>query len=345
MQIPLTLLRDPKVRGRLSFVGTRPRNEVLRGLRLQIAVAVRFWPKRLSTRPYITERSQHQVKPGTFIQYAKALLPFLEFVNRSVDDLDGLTDADVEERGVEYAIQCADAQLRVFHSAFKHFFPDLRFKRITAELKGLEKKFPSTPTTPLTYPLLIALVVYTRAVFGLSQAVGLLVGFFGMLRAQEIIRIRSVDVMLRGGHVQLTTIRLLITKSRREQIIQFAPNSVPERALAFLLRHNPHGIYGQLFGFRRYTDLHGVFVSFRLHFRCFLHLTPHCLRSGGATFMRLQGQTLPVITEVGRWDSPAVCRGYIDVAATLLPECLAAEASVYPKNEGALVHILVAPWY
>ena len=296
-----------------------------------------------STRPILSKRSMSRVQPATLITYLKAIVLFVSSVDMQRQR--GIfpshphrvqSKEEVEMLAANHAYTLPDGEVRGFHASFGFFFPWCDRSRLTAELKGIEKCSPSTPTTPMTYAMVIAMAVYARATLGLPQAVGVVIGFFGLLRSAEILRVRACDVMLRGGATALTTIRLLSTKSGREQLVQFAANSVPELMLVFLLQQPGTSRYQPLFGFRKYSELYKLFLNFRVHFRLIIHLTPHSLRAGGATHLRLQGWQLAIITEIGRWETMAVARTYIDVVFTLLPECRLAEAAIAPTHEAAL---------
>ena len=304
----------------------------------------RDWPRR--TQPWTGKRSLKRVKPATLVTYLKAINAFVlsisDMYHRGIFDGQIHCTADVEDLAAHYTEQLPDGDVRPFHSAFGFFFSWCDRTRLTAELKGVEKESKSTPTTPMTYAMVIALAVYARATLGLPQAVGVVVGFFGLLRANELVKVKAVDVVLRGvGACKMTTIRLLNTKSGREQSVQFAANSVPELMLICLLRMPTTTRYQPLFGFRSYSELYKLFTNFRLHFRITLHITPHSLRAGGATHLKVQGWSLVMIMEIGRWESMAIARSYVDFVFTILPECTRAEAQMAPTHEAALRPMMV----
>ena len=56
------------------------------------------------------------------------------------------------------------------------------------------------------------------------MAVLLRVGFFGLLRANEIIGVIGMDVITRNEYCKATTIRLGKTKNNREECVQFGSN-------------------------------------------------------------------------------------------------------------------------
>ena len=283
-------------------------------------------------RPLATRRSVQRVQPGTALLYLAAVLPYVAFVNAST-----LNPSQYELAffAGEFSQDLRDGDVRVFHSSFVHFFPMIDRSRITAELKGVERCTVKTPTTPFTYKMMISLAYYARQTLGLPQAVGIIVGFSTLLRSVEIIKIRVLDIIFRGGHVAKTTIRLGLTKNNRECLVQLEPNSLAERALRYLLGQNPDK-YVPLFGFSSYRDLYKCILNFKLNFRLRLHLTPHSLRAGGATHLKLRGFTVQVIADIGRWEDLRTAKSYIDVIFNILPETLVLEGRCWPTVETAL---------
>ena len=291
----------------------------------------------------VTERSSKRVAQSTVTVYAEAIIPFMQYVNRSPERTILSRDSLSYLLGM-YGASARDCQLRPLHAAARFFFPEVPRDRLTAELKGLEKSTKRTPTTPFTLPLLVAFAVFTSQRVGLGAAVGVIVAFFGLLRTAEVIKIRPIDVILRTSYIAITTIRLTSTKSGREQVVQFEPNSVAERALKHLLLSRDFRQYQGLFGFRTYRDLYQLVMEFKCHFQLTLPLTPHSLRAGGATYLRLCGFSMTVIADIGRWEAVITARGYVDIVFTLLPETKSAEARVYPTATSSLRVFVVGPW-
>lgn len=270
-----------------------------------------------------------RVASGTLLLYLAAVLPYVNHVNNSSLSP---TIHELAFQAGEYSQNLRDCDVRVFHSGFSHFFPFVDRARITAELKGVEKCTPKNPTTPFTWKMMISLSYFARQTLGLPQAVGVIVGFSCLLRTAELIRVRVLDIIFRGGHVARTTIRLGLTKNNREQVVQLEPNSLAERALRFLLGTSPDK-YTPVFGFRDYRDLYKLIIDFKKHFRLTLPLTPHSLRAGGATHLKLRGFIVAVIAEIGRWEDLRTAKGYIDIVFNILPETLVVEGRVWPTNE------------
>ena len=119
----------------------------------------------------------------------------------------------------QHCIEMSNSDVRCFTSAIKFFLPWTPRERITAELRGVEKSTKTTPTTPDTLPIMIALAVFASMKLGLEFGCGIVVGFFGLLRANEIIGVIGMDVITRNEYCKATTIRLGKTKNNREECV------------------------------------------------------------------------------------------------------------------------------
>ena len=230
----------------------------------------------------------------------------------------------------------SSSDVRCFTSAVKFFLPWTPRDRITAELRGVEKATPTTPTTPITLPIMVALAVFAAVKLGAEYGCAIVVGFFGLLRANEIINVVGMDVIKRSAYCKATTIRLGKTKNNREESVQFGENSVAERALLFALAKNGHIPGRKLFGFRKYSELYKLVQEFNAAFNVNVHITPHSLRAGGATYYRMQNWSIDEISITGRWSNTSTTKSYIDTVFALLPETIEAEKQVQPRELSAL---------
>ena len=236
----------------------------------------------------------------------------------------------------QHCQEMSSSDVRCFTSAIKFFLPWTPRERITAELRGVEKSQPTTPTTPITLPIMIALAVFASVKLGYEFGCGIVVGFFGLLRANEIINVVGMDVIKRSAYCKATTIRLGKTKNNREESVQFGENSVAERALLYALQKNGHIPGKKLFGFRKYSELYKLDAEFNAAFKVNVHVTPHSLRAGGATYYRMQNLSIDDISIIGRWSNVSTTKSYIDIVYALLPETIEAEKQVLPRELPAL---------
>ena len=83
--------------------------------------------------------------------------------------------------------------------------------------------------------------------------------------------------------------------------------------------------------------------DFNAHFGVSVHLTPHSLRAGGATFCKTQNMSLEEIALIGRWSDMGTAMSYIDVVYAILPETIAVEKRVTPRELDALECFLAPP--
>ena len=218
-----------------------------------------WWPDWL--RPITSNRADHRVQNNTFIRYATLVIAFIMSVNATVCTFfrgryDVLNEKLLGFLAGQYCIDMSSADVRCFTSAVKFFLPWTPRERITAELRGVEKSTPTTPTTPITLPIMIALTVFASVKLGAEFGCGIVVGFFGLLRASEIIGVVGMDTITRNAHCKATTIRLGKTKNNRKECVQFGENSIAERALLFALQKNGHIPGKKFFGFRKYSELY-----------------------------------------------------------------------------------------
>ena len=106
------------------------------------------------------------------------------------------------------------------------------------------------------------------------------------------------------------------TKNNRELVVELPENGLAERALVCLLKYAQpgHSLFGET-----YRIVYMFLKEFEQELGLALRLTPHSLRAGGATALRLAGKSVPEITERGRWASIEACRSYIDILFLRLP--------------------------
>ena len=142
---------------------------------------------------------------------------------------------------------------RQLSSSSCHGHPENGLLQSCVEWKNLPQQ---RPRTPITLPIMIALAVVASVKLGAEFGCGIVVAFFGLLRANEVIKVVGMDVIKRSAHCKATTIRLGKTKNNREESIQFGENSVAERALLYALAKNGHVPGRKLFGFRKYSELY-----------------------------------------------------------------------------------------
>ena len=108
----------------------------------------------------------------------------------------------------------------------------------------------------------------------------------------------------------------------------------------FALAKNGHIPGQKLFGFRKYSELYKLVADFNTAFNVNVHITPHSLRAGGATYYRMQNWSIDEISITGRWSNTSTTKSYIDTVYALLPETIEAEKQVQPRELSALAPFL-----
>ena len=116
---------------------------------------------------------------ATFEKYAACFLAFVLAVNETIlaffkGNFDALNEQLVGYLAGQHAIGLGNSDVRTFSATVRFFIPYCPKDRISAELKGVEKSTPRTPTTPLTLPVLIALACFVAVRCGLAQACGMI---------------------------------------------------------------------------------------------------------------------------------------------------------------------------
>ena len=81
-------------------------------------------------------------------------------------------------------------------------------------------------------------------------------------------------------------------------------------------------------------------AEFNAAFNVNVHITPHSLRAGGATYYRMQNMSIDEICIIGRWSNVSTTKSYVDVVYALLPETIEAEKQVKPRELDALAPFL-----
>ena len=106
--------------------------------------------------------------------------------------------------------------------------------------------------------------------------------------------------------------------------------------MRFALQLNGHLLGKPLFGFKKYSEIYSIVRDFNTHFGVNVHITPHSLRAGGATFYKMQNMSLEEIALIGRWSDFGTAKSYIDTVYAILPEMIESEKKVKPRDLGAL---------
>ena len=265
-----------------------------------------------------------RVARATLGKYAKAVLPYVKFLNKH--DLFG-TVQDMEGAVGMFLPDVPDSQLRMLSGGMRHFFPFVGKTRISADLKGMEKQNERRPRTPASRRLSRGFTRFVWEQTSFSQGTGVQTMFDAKLRTCEALKVKASDIIFRNHRIKNTTIRLGRTKNGREQAAVLDPDCLAEKMLRVLVRHSRDRA-APLFNFGSYARVHKLCCQFKARFGLTIDFTPHSLRAGSATDDKLCGMTLGEIQYRGRWESVATAKGYVDVVYAILPETLEQEDRV-----------------
>lgn len=180
--------------------------------------------------------------------------------------------------------------------------------------------------SPSRAPPLTSLIVYALSNYAVSQndlhiAAMLLIGFFGLLRTGEMLKLCPADILLGKGRVILS---LHDTKSgRRDNVSEMVTfeDEFTFEILSTLLDIRK----------RQKTSRVPLWMAspgfFRNEFKRYLHnfdldkhqFRPYSLRRGGATWVFQETGSMEAALLKGRWGSSRVARIYISDALSFLP--------------------------
>lgn len=255
------------------------------------------------------------LKPRTLQSYKRALLHFFVWLDeehiplpakpRLLDELLAryLEHLWLDDTNVTYAGHTL--------SAFRRFYPQLRFKMPVARQFFSNWKSVYAPRQAVPMPASVAMAVAgaALAVNELAFAALTLVGFAAFLRTGEIthLQVSHVQVEEHAGHIFVALPAIKTSKQKVESV------QLQDCRLASLLREvmetssTPFLFQGSINQFRRQLAL----------FLKFLHLgdynfTGYSLRRGGASHAFANGQSFDQLLIRGRWQSVKIARQYLD---------------------------------
>lgn len=190
--------------------------------------------------------------------------------------------------------------------------------RLFATWRKLE--FPAR-APPITAPIVYSLASYAIAHNDLSFAVLLLLGFFGLLRTGELLRVCPNDILI--GKKQII-ISLFETKTGKRdnvsEMVSFYDDFTQEILSAFQqFRKSNKTLLTPIWSFSG--------QNFRDQFKRYLikadllkhNFRPYSLRRGGATWVFQQTGSMEMALLKGRWGSSRVARIYIADGVSYLP--------------------------
>ena len=168
---------------------------------------------------------------------------------------------------------------------------------------------------PLTPDMTFAMVGLAVSLDWLVEATALLVGYDGLLRIMELLRLRAGDI--KGGLESPSLIlELHDTKtSSRKSVLERAVLTCPY-ACALLLALKSDLQPGEFV----FKELSAKIMRSRMRALADklnlsdLYITPHSLRRGKATELFKVSNSFDVVAQAGRWEQLRTCRKYVDQA-------------------------------
>ena len=245
------------------------------------------------------------------------ILPHLE-AQESLHDLDGILSDWIEWQWVrgEPLTLIADVL-----SGLHFFWPEIRghLRQAWRLFKSWRRVETPSRAPPLTCDLACAFVAKAVAAGNLSLATLIAIGFHGLLRTRELLKIRYTDLEwnrecgvltlhqsktgLRTGSQEAVALRDLLVLQLLDTLVSV---------------HKPHP--GDLLwphsggSFRKeFQRLCQFFQVENLNFK------PYSLRRGGATFLLQMGVALETILVRGRWRSLGAARLYLQDGLAQIP--------------------------
>ena len=174
---------------------------------------------------------------------------------------------------------------------------------------------------PLTSRLVYSLAVYCIAHHDVCMAALFLLGFFGLLRTGELLKLRACDLLISGTRV---IVRLEHTKTGQRKGLTEVVHvqdmfTVEVLRCLYQLRQDSQCLEAPLW---RYN---GSAFRNRFNFYCakfFLQkyaFRPYSLRRGGATHYFQTTRSMEATLVMGRWESQKSARIYISDGLSFLP--------------------------
>lgn len=263
------------------------------------------------------------IQPRTKARYEHAMERFLEFLKWNRLPLPSLPEqADrVAAMYVEELWEEGDSRYLAqdMVSALQHYEPQLKRKMLRSWrlLKAWQQHEIPTRAPPLAPTTLAVLAGWMHQQIP-ELALALMLGFHGLLRTGELLRITSQDIICSGD---LVVVNLGQTKMAARnagvESTSFRNREVSLMLQAWKAVHQPSALL-----------VHVSPTSFRQWFSRGLEKTglnvlpykPYSLRRGGATQVFLESHSYSAVCQRGRWSAERTCRIYIQDSLSMLTD-------------------------
>src|SRR6185312_10716578 len=186
-------------------------------------------------------------------------------------------------------------------------------------LRGWDRKRPSNPFPPLTWPVTCAIAMRMATNGKLLHAVATLLSFHCLLRVGEMTQLRRSDFAIKnddrlGVSNVCGALRLRATKTGANQWVTILDQQVYS---LLLMVTSSLRASDRIFPFSPATFRRSL-RSTCLELGILTPYVPHSLRHGGATKLHLEAWRVEDIMLRGRWQSSKSARRYIQAGQALL---------------------------
>ena len=261
------------------------------------------------------------IQPATLRRYETAMKHFLEFLRwngytlpSGYEEVDRLASLYVEELWEEGDSRYLAQDVL---SSLQHFEPQLKRRLLQSWklIKAWQKHEIPCRAPPLTPTTLFVLAGWLQ-LHAPEVALGLVLGFYGLLRTEELLQIKNKDLIITHDFV----------------VIHLGPTKMSVRNAGADSTSFSHGkLSVMLQAWNSVTAPDALLIdmssSFRQWFARGLQATgldsgykPYSLRRGGATQVFLDTQSYSSVCQWGRWASEKNCRVYVQDSVSLLTE-------------------------
>ena len=262
------------------------------------------------------------IQPATLRRYETAMKHFLEFLKwnsftlpSGYEEVDRLASLCIEELWEEGDSRYLAQDIL---SGLQHFEPQLKRRLMQSWrlIKAWQKHEIPSRAPPLTPSTLFVLAGWLHQHVP-EVALGVALGFFGLLRTGELLQIRHKDLICTHDFVviHLGSTKMAVRNAGVEST-SFSHETISIMLQAWKSVNTPDALLINMSS-----------SAFRQWFARGLHATglgsaykPYSLRRGGATQVFLDTQSYSTVCQRGRWASERTCRVYIQDSVALLTE-------------------------
>ena len=167
-----------------------------------------------------------RVARATLGKYAKAVLPYVKFLNKH--DFFG-TVQDMEGAVGMFLPDVPDSQLRMLSGGMRHFFPFVGKTRISADLKGMEKQNERRPRTPASRRLSRGFTRFVWEQTSFSEGTGVQTMFDAKLRTCEALKVKASDIIFGTTELRIRPLGWAVRKMAGNRLLFWTPTALQRK--------------------------------------------------------------------------------------------------------------------